>query len=68
MDSIVLHKGELATVMEHYIYVQISVTNTLCRVGCVGMDNEYNSKLSFPAYKGILVTVGAVTLPQVDDG
>ena len=47
MDSIVLHKVEVATVMELYTYVQISVTNTLCRVGCVGKDNEYNSKVSF---------------------
>ena len=47
MDSIILHKGEVPTVMELYTYVQISVTNTLCRVGCVGKDNEYNSKVSF---------------------
>ena len=58
MDSIVLHKGEIATTMELYTYVQVSVTNTLCRVGCVGKDNKYNSKLSFPASKEILMTVG----------
>ena len=58
VDSIVSHKGELATVMEPFTYVQISVTNILCRVGYVCIDNEYNSKLSFPASKGILVTVG----------
>ena len=42
MYSIISHKGELATIMEHNSYVQISVTNILCRVNSVYIGKEYS--------------------------